>query len=58
MKKAGLITIALILVAAGVILYYRLQGGGQRIPGREQGTMVQRDVMQAKEQVGWKRYCM
>ena len=29
MKKAGLITIALVLVAAGVIVFYQLPGSGQ-----------------------------
>lgn len=58
MKKAGLITIALVLVAAGVILYYRLQGGEQKVPGREQGTMVQQDTAPVKEYVEWKKYYM
>lgn len=58
MKKAGLITIALVLVAAGVILYYRSQGSGQKMPGKEQGTMVQRGAVPVKEYIEWKRYYM
>lgn len=58
MKKAGLITIALVLVAAGVILYYRFQGSVQKVPSREQGTMVQQDIAPVKEHIEWKKYYM
>lgn len=52
MKKAGLITIALVLVAAGVIVYYQMQGSGKKIPmDKGQGTLV-------KEYIEWKKYYM
>ena len=52
MKKAGLITIALVLVAAGVVVYYWLQGSGQKVPiDKGQGTLV-------KEYIEWKKYYM
>lgn len=58
MKKAGLITIALVLVAtAGIILYYCSQGSSQEIPlDKGQGTMVQRDAEAVKEYNGCKKY--
>ncbi|MCH5264416.1 MAG: hypothetical protein J1F02_00840 [Lachnospiraceae bacterium] len=50
MKKAGLITIAVVLLAAGVILCYRLQGGGaEEQLDKGQGTLV-------KEHVTWKKF--
>ncbi len=50
MKKISLITIALILVASGVIFYYRSQGNNEKLPlGGEQGTLV-------KEQIEWTKY--
>lgn len=50
MKKAGLITIAIVLLAAGVILYYRLQGDVEEQPSsKEKGTLV-------KEFIEWKKY--
>ena len=61
MKKAGLITIALVLVAAvGIIVYYRSQDNGRdRMPDKGQGTMVQRDAVPAKECIRkWKICCM
>ena len=59
LKKAGLITIALVLVAAGVIVFYQLQGSGQKLPmDRERGTMVQRDAVPVKEYIRWKKYYM
>ena len=52
MKKAGLITIALVLVAAGVVVFCWLQGSGQKIPiDKGQGTLV-------KEYIEWKKYYM
>ena len=64
MKKAGLITIALVLVAAGIIVFYQMQGSGQKTPldkgqgtkvkehsDKEQGTLV-------KEYIEWKKYYM
>lgn len=52
MKKAGLITIALVLVAAGVIVFYQMQSSGQKTPlDKGQGTLV-------KEYIEWKKYYM
>lgn len=52
MKKAGLITIALVLVAAGIIVFYQMQGSGQKTPlDKGQGTLV-------KEYIEWKKYYM
>lgn len=60
MKKAGLITIALVLVAAaGIIMYYCSQSSSQDIPlDKEQGTMVQRDAEPVKEYSKWKKFYM
>lgn len=52
MKKAGLITIAIILVAAGIIFYYQSQGRQQKPSAdKGRGTLV-------KERVEWKKYYM
>lgn len=54
MKKAGIVTVAIILLATGVILCYRLQGNGnkeQENSKKEQGTLV-------KEYIEWKKYYM
>lgn len=60
MKKAGIITIALVLVAAvGIIVYYRSQNTGRdMVPDKEQGTMVQRDAVPSKECIRWKIFYM
>ena len=50
MKKAGLITIAIVMLAAGVILCYRLQGDTiKEQVDKRQGTLV-------KEYVTWKKF--
>ncbi len=54
MKKAGIVTVAIILLATGVILFYRLQGNGDKVKehsDKEQGTLV-------KEYIEWKKYYM
>ncbi len=52
MKKFGMITIALVLLAAGVILYNRSQENARKLPSdTEKGTLV-------KEQIEWKRFYM
>ena len=52
MKKISLITIALILVASGVIFYYRSQGNAEKTPVEgSRGTLV-------KEQIEWTRHYM
>lgn len=58
MKKAGIITIALVLVAAvGIIVYYRSQSTSRDIlPDKGQGTMVQRNAEPVKECIKWKKY--
>lgn len=50
MKKAGLITIAIVLVAAGIIWYYKSNiEEGRRPQEQEKGTLV-------KEYREWKKY--
>lgn len=50
LKKAGLITIAILLVAAGVIWYYKNNMEEGRQPqNQEKGTLV-------KEYREWKKY--
>lgn len=52
MKKAGVVTIAIVLLAAGVILLYRFQKNGQeRIEDTGKGTLVMEDIQ-------WKKYYM
>ncbi|MCH5251359.1 MAG: hypothetical protein J1F22_00145 [Lachnospiraceae bacterium] len=52
MRKAGMITIAIVLLAAVVILFYRFQNSGNTQPQRKgQGALV-------KEHVEWKKYYM
>lgn len=52
MKKAGIVTIAIVLLAAGVILFYRSQGNSEKEHlEKGQGTLV-------KEYIEWKKYYM
>ena len=52
MKKAGMITIAIFLLAAVVIVFYRFQGSERTQPQRKsQGALV-------KEYIEWKKYYM
>ena len=50
MKKAGLITIAIILLAAGAVIYYRTDLNRVKKPAdMGKGTLV-------KEHIEWKKY--
>ncbi len=50
MKKAGLITIAIILLATGAIMYYQMGASREKRPAdMGKGTLV-------KEYFGWKKY--
>lgn len=54
MKKAGIVTVAIILLVTGVIFFYRHQGSGdneKEHSEKEQGTLV-------KEYIEWKKYYM
>ena len=49
-KKAGLITVAIILLATGAIFCYRMSGSREKGPmDLGKGTLV-------KEYFGWKKY--
>ena len=49
-KKAGLITIAIILLATGAIMYYQMGASREKRPAdMGKGTLV-------KEYFGWKKY--
>lgn len=49
MKKAGIFTIAIILLAAITILLYRSQQGQSETEPKTKGTLV-------KEYIEWKKY--